>query len=136
MYSKTINVYDEVNVEVCHEFDMEDILDLVSKCNEEEKEKILKVINETPEKSKKIRRKDLCFDEYVSVDFDYDVNFDQIRDLVCECSMDEKEIIVEDIGIDDDNFFMVDNLYDEQKVKLLKEAFCKYNLEELEARLK
>jgi hypothetical protein len=133
-YGKTINVYGDVDTDFYHVVDMDEILELVEKCNHTEREKILKVIDETEPNEGRIK-KELYINDYVSFDFDYEIDFHQILDLISSCSLDEKEEIISEIGLEDDSFFVVNNLYDEQKVKLLKEAFNKYSLEELQNRL-
>jgi hypothetical protein len=50
------------------------------------------------------------------------------------CNDDELEEIMS--TIDSPTFINFDNLYDEQKLKLLKTSFDKFSLEELEQRLK
>lgn len=133
-YNKTINVYDDVYTDFYHVVDMDEILELVEKCNHTEREKILKVINETEPSLGRVK-KEIYINDYVSVDFDYEIDFHQILDLISYCSLDEKEEIISEIGLEEDSFFLANNLYDEQKVKLLKNAFDKYSLEELQQRL-
>lgn len=69
----------------------------------------------------------------VDVDVDCDIEFDDLLELVESCDEYEKEEIRELIGSDDSLY--ANNLYDEMKVKLLKEAFNKFSLEELQEKL-
>lgn len=70
----------------------------------------------------------------VDVDVDCDIEFDDLLELIESCDEYEKEEIREIIGSSDDSLY-ANNLYDEMKVKLLKEAFNKFSLEELQEKL-
>lgn len=74
------------------------------------------------------------FTKYVE-DFNADIYFDMddILELVNDCNDFEKEQILDDINYDKDQNTIIkcETLYDEQKMKVLKTAFDKYNLDEL-----
>lgn len=66
---------------------------------------------------------------------DYDVSWrDVLTEIEC-ASYYQIEEIKKMLHIDED-IFKAENLYDELKVRLLKEAYNKYNLEELTDKLK
>jgi len=127
-----INVCENVSVDFDYKVDINEILELVENCSVDEREKILNLISTTEANDDD---KILYVSDYVDVDFDHDLDFYDILELVENCTGDEKVQIVESIGINDNNFLGATNLYDEYKVKLLKEAFEKYTLEELQSRL-
>jgi len=128
----SINVCERVDVGFDYKFNIIEILDLVENCSAEERQKILNVITSTEVNNDD---KVLYINEDADIDINVDIDFHEILDLIDNCSGEEKEEIVESIGINDDNFFVAINLYDEGKVKLLKAAFDKYTLEELQSRL-
>jgi len=135
MRNSSINVYDQIEVSFDYEVEIDDILDLVEQCDKDEKARIVQFINDFDDDGKRKRRKVLSIEEYVDVDFEYDVDFYQVVELVSNCSDHEKLKIVEDINFDSDIVFRADNLYDEQRIKLLFDAYKKYDIDELKARL-
>ena len=69
----------------------------------------------------------------------YDIEIEDLIDLINECDDGEFSKIRDCLThtfIDESTWITSDNLYDEQKLKLLKTAFDKFSLEELEQRLK
>ena len=70
----------------------------------------------------------------VDVDVDYDVEFEDLLELIDSCDHEELEKIRKQIGPKDTGF-NVRNLYDEMKLKVLQTAFEKYDLEELKDKL-
>ena len=74
------------------------------------------------------------FTKYVE-DFEADIYFDidDILELVDGCSNFEKEQILDEINYnkDENTIIKCETLYDEQKMKVLKLAFDKYDLDEL-----
>lgn len=81
-----------------------------------------------------LRRKRGCIT--INQDVDVDINMDDIIDGIGNFNSkdleDLRESINREIGDMDSPIFQIDNLEDEQKVKILKEMFHKYSWEELE----
>lgn len=72
------------------------------------------------------------------VETEYDIYFEDLLELIEDCDDSEKNKILETIGFKftkDDEIISASNLYDEEKVKLLKCAFKKYDIDELMSRL-
>jgi hypothetical protein len=80
-----------------------------------------------------MKRKTLYTEQYV--DCEYDVDFNDLLELIESCDDDEKAEIRRLIGINFNFNIKVENLYDVQKQKLLEVAFEKYNLDELMEKL-
>jgi hypothetical protein len=76
-----------------------------------------------------MKNKTLYSDEYVSCS--YDVNFNDILDLIVSCDDYEKQQIRVAIGEQQKIF----TLYDEEKTKILKIAFEKYSIDQLMEKL-
>jgi nanoRNase/pAp phosphatase (c-di-AMP/oligoRNAs hydrolase) len=132
---RNLSINQEVDVDFEYEVEFDEILELIEKCNQKEREKITEVINNS-EVSDKAKRKSLYISDYVDIDFEYDVDLNEILNLVENCSRIEKNQILKIIGEDTENTSIIaGNLYDEEKVKLLKYAFRKYDLDELMSRL-
>lgn len=85
---------------------------------------------ELVEKALKGKSFSKCVD---SVDVDVELDFDDLIDIIDNCNSIELEIIRD--AVESENQIKVDNLYDEQKLKVLKTAFDRYNLEELQEKL-
>ena len=68
---------------------------------------------------------------YQEVDVEYDVEFDDLLEMIGSCDEDELNQIRGMVS-----YIKCDNLYDEQKMKMLISAFHKYELDELTLRLK
>jgi len=66
-----------------------------------------------------------------NIDCEYDISFEAIMELIESCDEDELKEIRNIIGSD----IKVTNLMEEQKMSLLKVAFERYNLEQLEEKL-
>jgi hypothetical protein len=133
---RDIYVEGDTTVEFDYEFDMEQILSLIEKCTKEERDMIMSHINLTkPNDNPRYNKKELYISEYTEVGFYYSLDFYELMDIINDCSGSEKEEIMEQLGFDDDKILMANNLYDEQKAKLLTEAFKIYSLEELQERL-
>ncbi len=84
---------------------------------------------------------DLPIDEYVEVDIDFEdikeyiiseAGRYEIEDLLAIIKKQIKKISSDDYDIIDPEFIKFDNLYDREKVLLLKELFDKYTLFELQ----
>ena len=73
--------------------------------------------------------------ESVDIDCEYDVNFDDLMELIYNCNDSEKAEIKKAVTEYDELEIRCDTLYDVQKFKVLKVAFEKYDLEELLERL-
>ena len=72
----------------------------------------------------------------VDVDVDYDIEFEDLLEIIESCDEEELNEIRDLIGEQSDNSgFDAHNLYDESKLKILKVAFKKYELDELMKRL-
>jgi len=73
-----------------------------------------------------------------NIEADIYFDIDDIIELVDSCNDYEKDQIIEDINYNKDanTIIKCETLYDEQKMKILKSAFDKFNLDELEERLK
>jgi DNA-directed RNA polymerase specialized sigma24 family protein len=73
---------------------------------------------------------------YVNQDIDceYDIEFDDILDLIESCDEDELQEIRDVIGVKDE-VIIRKSLDDEQKSELLAAAFKKYSYQELQERL-
>jgi len=116
----------DVDVEV--ELDYDDIDILTDECEDDAERLLLRKL-----------LKGKSFTKYVE-DFEADIYFDidDILELVDSCNNYEKEQIIDDINYSKDynTIIKCETLYDEQKMKVLKSAFDKYNLDELEERLK
>lgn len=116
-----------IDIDVKVKLDSEDIDLLTDSCFESEKILLKKLL------------KGKTFTKYVE-DFDADIYFDidDILELVNTCNDYEREQILEEINYDKDENAIIkcETLYDEQKMKVLKSAFDKFNLDELEERLK
>ena len=140
MRRKTLYTTQEVDVEVDYDVDFDDLLEVIETCNKEQKEKIINTIvnSEGKEEHNKMKRLTLYNEQEVDVECEYDVYFDDIMDLINSCDSYEMEEIIDNIDSDLNGSILIksDNLYDDQKVKLLKSAFNKFSLEELELRLK
>ena len=111
----------DIDVEV--ELDSEDICLLTDECDSESEKILIK---------KALKGK--TFTKYVE-DFEADIYFDidDILELVDGCSNFEKEQILDEINYnkDENTIIKCENLYDEQKMKVLKLEFDKYDLDEL-----
>ena len=74
----------------------------------------------------------------VEVDADYEIDFEDILELIESCTEDELDQIRDIVG-DKDNFIeksvVKSNLDDEQKSELLSAAMKKYTYQELQDRL-
>ena len=116
----------DIDVEV--ELDYDDIDIITDEC-EDDAERLL------------IRKalKGKTFTKYVE-DFEAEIYFDidDILELVDNCNDYEKDQIIEDINYNKDanTIIKCETLYDEQKMKVLKSAFDKFDLDELKKRLK
>ena len=72
----------------------------------------------------------------VDVDVDYDIEFEDLLEIIESCDEEELNEIRYLIGEQSDNSgFDAHNLYDESKLKILKVDFKKYELDELMKRL-
>lgn len=69
-----------------------------------------------------------------SVSVDIDLDFDDLLEIVDNCTPFQLEMISDIVHSEDQ--IKVDTLYDEQKLKVIKIAFDKYSLEELQEKLK
>ena len=76
------------------------------------------------------------------VDTEYDMDFDDLIDLIISCDDSEKTEILELVGSTNDSKIKCNDseikcetLYDEQKLKVLTIAFNRYDLEELQKML-
>jgi len=71
----------------------------------------------------------------VDVDVDYQIRFEDLLEIIESCN--EKELNeIRDLITDESNSgFKVSTLYDEHKLKVLKVAFKKYDIDELMKRL-
>ena len=76
-----------------------------------------------------MKRKTLYVDQYVECE--YDIQFQDIIDVIQDCNDEEIEEIKKITNGED----LFKNLYDKQKFDLLKVAMKKYNLDELQQRL-
>ena len=133
MRRKTLYTTQEVDVDVEYDVDFDDLLEIVESCNKEQREKIINKIVNTDD-GKRMKTLTLYNEQEVDVDVEYDVVFTDLVDMITDCDDDELEEIRN--IIDSPTWITSDNLYDEQKLKLLKTVFDKYSLEELEQRLK
>jgi hypothetical protein len=70
----------------------------------------------------------------VDVDVDYQITFDDMLQLINSCNENELDQIRSLIGCSYKEF-KADNIYDESKLKVLKVAYNKYNLDELQSKL-
>lgn len=68
------------------------------------------------------------------VECEYDIEFDDIIELIESCDEDELQEIRDAVGVKDE-VIVSKNLLDEQKSELLAAAFKKYTYEELQERL-
>lgn len=68
-----------------------------------------------------------------SVGVDVELDFDDLIDIIDNCNSRELELIRD--AVESEDQIKVDTLYDEQKLKVLKAAFNRYNLDELQERL-
>jgi Glu-tRNA(Gln) amidotransferase subunit E-like FAD-binding protein len=72
----------------------------------------------------------------INQDIDVDIYMDDIIDNIDNFGVNDlkdlREIINREIDDTDTPIFVVDNLEDEQKIKILKEMFHKYSWSELE----
>lgn len=81
-----------------------------------------------------MRTKTLYVDQ--NVDVEYDVEFSDILELIESCNNDEKREILEiidnrSLGTTTEQQIICETLYDQEKLKVLKFAFEKYNLDQL-----
>ena len=72
---------------------------------------------------------------YADVEAEYDITFNDMLDLIGSCTESELKIIRDSINYFDDKLKEVDNLYDENKLRVLNVAFGKYTLDELQEKL-
>lgn len=79
-----------------------------------------------------MKRKTLYTEQYI--DCEYDIDFEDLLELIESCDSEESSEIRKLIG-SDMNDVHISNLYDEQKLEILKVAFNKYNLEQLQEKL-
>lgn len=91
------------------EITFDEIIDCIRSCNEYECEQIRDIIG--------------------------DNNWNYILNKISSASYYQIEDIKNMLHIDEDNF-KVENLYDELKLRLLKDAYNKYSLEQLSEKLK
>jgi hypothetical protein len=78
-----------------------------------------------------MRNKTIYSTQYV--DCEYDVDFNDIMELIESCDENELREIREFVGSSEG--IKTNNLMEEQKLALLKVAFEKYNLDQLQERL-
>ena len=72
---------------------------------------------------------------YSDVEAEYDITFNDLLELIGNCTESELKIIRNSINYFDTKHKEVDNLYDENKLRVLKVAFEKYTLDELQEKL-
>lgn len=81
-----------------------------------------------------MKRKTIYTEQYVECE--YEIQFSDILDIIEECDDSEIEKIKKDIGVNENqNTIRASNIYEEQKIELLKVAFDKYTLDELMEKL-
>jgi hypothetical protein len=85
-----------------------------------------------------MRTKTLYVDQ--NIDCEYDIQFNDILELIESCSISEKEEILDVIdsrplGTSQEQQIVCETLYDQEKLKVLKFAFEKYNLDQLMKKL-
>jgi len=68
--------------------------------------------------------------KYVNTEVEVEIELEDILEYIEGCSKFELKEIKDEIG-NVENDFPVNNLYDREKVLILKEAMKKYNLEQL-----
>ena len=94
-------------------------------------------LDEIIEYIKKLKKSSI---ETVEVECEYDLDFNDLMDLIEQCNEYEKreikESIVDELINEDDQMIKCDTIYDIQKFKVLKAAFKKYDLDELVEKLK
>ena len=106
------------------EIELQDVLDFINNSTEDELEKITDRVLEDD------YIKDLKEEKEEKEELE-----DTIDDLEEENDYLQKEINKLEEKIDDNERFEINTLYDEMKLKLLKEEMKKYSLEELENKL-
>lgn len=142
MRRKTLYTTQEVDVDCEYLVDFDDLLELAGSCNKDQKEKIKSIMDNSYEGNhKRMKNLTLTTEQEVDVDCSYDVEFGDLIDMINDCDEEELDELMD--VIDNSTSFRSnhlwinsDNLYDEQKLNLLKKSFAKYSLEELEQRLK
>jgi hypothetical protein len=77
-----------------------------------------------------MKRKTFYTSQNIDVDCEYDIDFNDLLQLVESCNKKELEKIRE--LTDNNSDINTNNLYDENKLRVLKVAFDKYTLEELQ----
>jgi len=118
MKRKSFSTYVDVEVELEY-YDLIELLeDYFIDCSEEEQIALKKYI-----KGKHI------YKNVNDVDAEVDVDFNDILSMIETCDINEKNDIRNLIG--NTNQFECESLYDEQKLKVLKAAFDKYDLDQL-----
>ena len=80
---------------------------------------------------KNMRSKTIYSEQYVECE--YDVDFNDLMDLIESCDENELRQIRKIVGAEDT--IKAGNLMDQQKIQLLKVALEKYNLDQLQEKL-
>jgi hypothetical protein len=124
-FRKTL--YTTQDIECDFEAEFGNLLEIIQNCNEEEKAEIRGLVA-----AKKSYRKPIHTRQ--TVDCEYEVEFADLLELISDCSKFERKMIQE-IVLDIDQIVECKTIYDEEKMKVLKKAFEKYELDELISRL-
>lgn len=134
-YNNTLTSYNQ-DVELSYNVGFEELISLIENSNKNELEEILKLVNDILVNNKYKDRPRRILNIETETDCEYDVDFDDLTDLILDCSSFEKEEILNMLREDDeDTLIQANNLYDEMRVRVLKSAFDKYSLDELQSRL-
>jgi len=135
---RTKTLYTTVDdVDVDYDIKFKDLLELIENCDKEELDQIRDLVGDpSPDvglKSNLKRMRGKTLYTTLDVDVEYDITFNDLLELIDTCDkyeLDEIRNLIGHTGIID-----VDNLYDEMKLKVLKVAFDKFNLDELKSKL-
>ena len=136
---RTKTLYTTVDdVDVDYDIKFKDLLELIENCDIEELDQIRDLVGEPSidaglNKSNLKRMRGKTLYTKVDIDTEYEMTFNDLLELIDTCDKYELDEIRNLIGYTD--IINVDNLYDEMKLKVLKVAFDKFNLDELKSKL-
>ena len=136
---RTKTLYTTVDdVDVDYDIKFKDLLELIENCDIEELDQIRDLVGEPSidaglNKSNLKRMRGKTLYTKVDIDTEYEMTFNDLLELIDTCDKYELDEIRNLIGYTD--IINVDNLYDEMKLKVLKVAFDKFNLDKLKSKL-